>query len=59
MNNPFRHYVEELYYFLSAALIAFIGLELIKPGFVIAYINLNYWLIFWLISATLLLYIRK
>lgn len=59
MKPVFYNYLQELYYFLSAALICFVILEMIQPGLVLGYLNLNYWLIFWLADGILLVYLKK
>lgn len=41
--------LKEFFYTLTGALVIFILLELSWPGIVLAYINLNFVLIFWLI----------
>ncbi len=40
---------KELFYSLTGALINFVLMEIFWPGLVLAYINLNWVLIFWLI----------
>lgn len=42
---------QELFYFFSAALALFILLEIIWPNIILAYFNLNYLVILWLLSA--------
>jgi len=49
----------EFFYTLTGALIIFSGLELIWPGVVLAYININWLLIFWLIVVIVILIINK
>ncbi len=49
MSNKFSIIFRELFYVLTAALVIFALLEVIWPGIVLAYINLNWLLIFWLI----------
>lgn len=39
----------ELFYVLTGALLIFVFLEIIRPGIVLAYINLNIVLLFWLV----------
>ena len=51
--NDFFH---ELFYVLTGALLIFSCLEIIWPGIVLAYLNLNYVLIFWLINGIIILY---
>lgn len=45
----------EIFYFFSLALIIMIILEIIFPRIILVYFNLNYLLIFWLISGFILL----
>ena len=47
---------QEIFYFLSSALIIAVILEIIWPRMVLAYFNLNYLLILWLMSALILLF---
>lgn len=54
-----RDYILELFRALSVSSLVFIGLELIKPGLVIAHLSLNYWLFFWFLSGILVLYTRE
>lgn len=46
---------EELFNFLSAALLVFFLLELIWPNIILAYFNLNWLLVAWAIMAVWLL----
>jgi hypothetical protein len=48
----------EIFYFFSAALGVSVILELIWPNIILAYFNLNYLLVLWLVSALAAL-IRK
>jgi len=41
----------EIFYFFSAALLAGVILETFWPNMILAYFNLNYLLILWLLSA--------
>ena len=50
--NNFFH---ELFYILTAAIIIFVGLEIFWPGIILAYLNLNYVLIFWLLDGIIIL----
>ncbi|MBI4812009.1 hypothetical protein HY798_00955 [Candidatus Falkowbacteria bacterium] len=45
----------ELFYVLSGALLIFSILEIVWPGIVLAYVNINWVLIFWLIIGIVLL----
>lgn len=51
-SNIFFH---ELFYVLTGALLIFAGLEIFWPGIVLAYLNLNYVLLFWLIIGIIIL----
>ncbi len=46
---------QEIFYFLSAALCSFILMEIFWPRVVLAYLNLNWLLLIWLVSAISLL----
>jgi hypothetical protein len=47
--------LREFFYFLSAILLLFILLEIIWPNSVLAYINVNYIIILWVLSWLLLI----
>lgn len=47
-------YIQELFWVLSAALIIFVIMEIIKPRIVLGYLNLNFILVLWLLSAIIL-----
>ncbi len=46
---------KELFYALTGALVIFVVLEIIRPGVVLAYININWVLIFWLAIGIVIL----
>jgi hypothetical protein len=48
--------IKEIHLALSVSLLSLLILESLWPGLVLAYINLNYWLILWLLSVILLLF---
>jgi hypothetical protein len=50
-----KNIVKEIFYFLSAALILFVLSEIIWPNSVLAYVNINYAFVLWVISWLLLL----
>lgn len=50
---------KELFYALTGALVIFVVMEIIWPGIVLAYININYVLISWLIIGIVLLVISE
>lgn len=54
MNNK-KIFLYELFYVLAGALIIFIVLEAVWPGVVLAYININWVLILWLIDGIFIL----
>lgn len=49
----------ELFYVLTGALIIFALLEVIWPGIVLAYINLNWLLIFWLLLGIIIISVAE
>lgn len=59
MRNYFKDFINiffrELFYVLSFAILIFAFLEIFWPGMVLAYLNLNYVLIFWLIAGIIIL----
>jgi hypothetical protein len=55
MAKDFQLINREIFYFLSLALIIFIGLEIIWPNVVLAYLNLNYLFLLWFLSGLFLL----
>lgn len=59
MNEKSLIVVEELFYALSSCLVFFGFLELSFGRLVLAYINLNYLLLAWLLVAIILLCARK
>lgn len=54
-----RFILLELFYALTAGLVIFLILEIIWPGVVLAYLNLNFILLLWLINASIVLMIKK
>lgn len=48
-------FLREFFYFLNLLLVALISLEIISPNIVLAYFNLNYLFIVYLIIALILL----
>ena len=52
VNDFFR----ELFYVLTGAILIFACLEIFWPGIVLAYLNLNYVLIFWLVIGIMILF---
>ncbi len=51
----YKQVTEEVFYVLTGAVVVFVTLEIIWPGIVLAYININWVLILWLINGILLL----
>lgn len=54
--NFINSFFYELFYVLTGAVIIFSCLEIFWPGIILAYLNINYTLIFWLISGIIILY---
>ena len=50
--------LREIFYVLTLGLVVFLFLEIAKPGVVLAYININLVLIFWLIIGIVILLIN-
>lgn len=48
IKNLIDIFFHELFYVLTGALLLFTALEIFWPGIVLAYLNLNYVLLFWL-----------
>jgi len=55
MKTFIYNFLLELFYCLSGAILLFAFLEIIWPGIILAYLNLNYLLIFWLIAGIIIL----
>ncbi len=53
------YFLKELFYALTGALVIFCALELVWPGIVLAYVNINWLLIFWLIVGIVILSRRQ
>jgi len=51
--------LKEFFYVLFCSIVIFSVLEVIRPGTVLSYFNINYLLIFWLIVGILLLALNK
>ena len=49
----------ELFYALTGALVIFVIMELSWPGIILAYINMNWLLIFWLIVGIVILVVDR
>jgi len=52
-------FLKELFYILTAALVIFSIMEVIHPGIVLAYININWVLIFWLIAGIVITTVKN
>ncbi|MFH0956160.1 MAG: hypothetical protein V1801_03055 [Candidatus Falkowbacteria bacterium] len=50
-----NNFFYELFYVITGAIVIFACLEIFWPGIVLAYLNLNYILIFWLIIGIIAL----
>lgn len=48
-------FFRELFYALTGAILLLAGLEIVWPGIILAYLNLNYVLLAWLISGIIML----
>jgi hypothetical protein len=48
-------FIKEFFYVLTAALLIFVCLEIFWPGIILAYFNLNYLLIIWLLNGIIIL----
>ncbi len=59
MKDNFNIILKELFYALTGALVIFSVLEIAWPGVVLAFININYVLIFWLIIGIVILNLRE
>jgi len=55
VKNFIVNFFYELFYVLTGAILIFVCLEIFWPGTVLAYLNLNYVLIFWLIIGIIIL----
>jgi hypothetical protein len=49
--------IQEIFYFLSACLAAFFLMEILQPRIVLAYLNLNWLFLFWLLVAIAMLFL--
>jgi hypothetical protein len=54
-----KQIAEEIFYVLSGTIAIFVLLEIVWPGVVLAYININWVLIFWLVNVIVILIINK
>ena len=57
--SEFHQLCQELFYVLSGALVLFILLEIVKPQIVVAYLNISFWLLLWLLNGMILLMFEK
>ena len=55
----FYHFFQETFYALTGALAIFATMETIQDGIVLAYININYVLLFWLLFGIVLTVFKK
>lgn len=51
----FNKIVKEIFYVLTGTLSVFVLMELVWPGVVLAYININWVLIIWLIVSIIII----
>lgn len=56
MKNFFNLFWPELFYVLTGALALSAGLEFLAPGIILAYFNLNYLLLAWLLNGIIILW---
>jgi hypothetical protein len=49
--------IQEIFYFLSAGLIIFWLMEIIKPRIVLAYLDLNWLFLLWLLATIAMLFL--
>ncbi|RLC39146.1 hypothetical protein DRH27_00400 [Candidatus Falkowbacteria bacterium] len=54
-----KAFLKELFYVLTGALIIFSAFELLRPGIVLAYINISWMLIFWFIIGIVIVIINR
>jgi len=54
-----KKYIKEIFYVSTGALVVFSALEYVWPGVVLAYLDYNYLLLFWLIIGIVLLLIPE
>ena len=54
----FNIFIQELFYVLLAAILIFVGLELLWPRMVLAYIDLNWLLMGWVVSGILVIMVN-
>lgn len=59
MKRNWYYIFTEINHVLGSALLIFLGIEIVKPKLVSAYINLNLWFIFWLTSAIIILILNN
>jgi hypothetical protein len=59
INDKLKILIEELFYALTVSLAIFGVMEIIRPRLVLAYINLSWLLLAWLVIGVLYLFIDK
>ena len=59
LNTKYQILIQELFYALTVSLVIFSVLELIKPRLILAYFNLNWLLLGWLIIGIILLLSKR
>lgn len=52
-------FFQEIFYSAGAGILIFSALEALWPGAVLAYFNLNYLLLFWLLIGIIILYDKQ
>jgi len=59
MKEKINIIISEFFYVLSAAIVIFCFLEILRPRIILNYFNLNILLIIWLLNAIILLLIKN
>lgn len=54
-----KEVIKEVFYCLSSIMVIFVGMELISPNIVLAYLNVNLVLILWFIAGMIVLVINE
>ncbi len=54
--TPIKIFFMEFFYALTASVVVFSFLEIFWPGMILAYFNLNYLLLLWLVSGIIIIW---
>lgn len=57
--SNFHQFCQELFYALSGILVLFVLLEIVKPQIVVAYLNISFCLLLWLLNGIVLLVFKQ